>query len=145
MISVNPASARRGDAVIIEGDFFNIVPEKNIVKFNTTSAKVVSATKTKLVVEVPSGIISDNSSLTVPIFINNGDQTISFDGFTPIPGITSVTPLTGTFGTQVTITTENLVGPDYEFSIKFGDELSGINSRSGNNVIATIPYSRKGI
>lgn len=53
--SFSPAFGPVGTALVIKGDNFNTVPDKNIVFFGPVKAKVTSASQTQLTVTVPGG------------------------------------------------------------------------------------------
>ena len=52
--SFTPLSAKPGDAVILTGTNFNVLPSNNIVFFGATRATVTAASATSLTVTVPS-------------------------------------------------------------------------------------------
>ncbi|MEY3451997.1 MAG: hypothetical protein RL711_1825, partial [Bacteroidota bacterium] len=60
--SFTPTSGNIGSIVTLNGSFSSI-PSKNMVYFGTIKAKVLTATKQKLTVEVPSGATSNNLSI----------------------------------------------------------------------------------
>jgi len=137
--SVQPASGKAGDKITISGKNFNLNPQETLVKFNTTAAKVIEASSTKLVVEVPSGITMDYYyDSTITIYVTIGGQTLNSSSFTILPTITGFSPTSGTFGTTVTITGENLSG--YGLSVKFNILDSYVSSVSSSTITSSIPY-----
>jgi hypothetical protein len=65
--SFSPTSGPCKTKVTINGTNFDPTPAKNIVKFKTATAKVLTATATKLEVEVPDGALSGKVSVTVNV------------------------------------------------------------------------------
>lgn len=62
--TISPLKAVIGSTVTITGDNFSIVPAENTVLFGTLKAVVISASKTSLTVEVPSGATYGYVSVT---------------------------------------------------------------------------------
>jgi len=57
--NITPARDSVGGTVTIDGSNFSAVIAENVVKFGSLSARVISATVNKLVVEVPAGLPND--------------------------------------------------------------------------------------
>lgn len=76
--SFTPKKDTTGGQVTIIGTNFNTTVTNNIVKFNGTVASVISASPTKLVVNVPNGVVS-GGPITVSIL---GQTATSFSNFT---------------------------------------------------------------
>ena len=108
--SVFPFSGKVGDSITIIGNNFSSNPNDNFVKFNSTIAKVLKATTTKIIVAVPSGIQIDYYGSNIVIYVGKGFQQISASNFSLQPSITDFSPKTGSFDTNITLTGENLYG-----------------------------------
>ena len=65
--SFNPTSGPCLTKVTINGTNFNPIAAQNVVKFKTATANVLTATATKLEVEVPNGALSGKVSVTVNV------------------------------------------------------------------------------
>ena len=137
--SLQPSSGKIGDRITIKGENFSAKLTENVVKFNTTVAKVVDASTTSLVVEVPAGIISDYYyDSTVKINVTVGGQTLSAT-FTLLPTITGFSPNSGTFGTTITISGQNMNA--YGLTVKCNDIVASIYNNSGTSLSISVPYN----
>lgn len=136
--SVFPNTGKVGDQITILGNNFSTTPTDNSVKFNNTPAKVVSATRTKLIVEVPSGIQSSYYDSYINIYVVAGNQSINAANFSLAPSISSFYPKSGTFGTTVTLTGDNLNG----ITVKCNDVEVSYNSyyNTSTSFSFSIPY-----
>lgn len=137
--SVSPQQGKAGDLITVNGANFSTNPGGNIVKFNQTLALVKSASSTQLTVEVPQGISSSYYyDHNVTISVSTGPQRAERP-FTLLPDISDFSPKTGTFGTVVTISGNNLYG--YSYSVYVGDISASINSVTTNSITFSIPYN----
>lgn len=137
--SVQPNSGKASDKITITGNNFSKKLADNVVKFNNIVAKVIEATSTKLIVEVPDGITTDYYNANVPISITVGGITLNWSGFSLSPVITGFSPSSGTFGTSVKITGSNL----YEAQIKLNNILYYTNYNNNNSIQFNIPNDIK--
>lgn len=137
--SVQPNSGKVGDKITITGNNFSKNPEDNIVKFYNTVAKIVETSSTKLVVEVPIGISYDSYNSSVPIYVTVGGTTLSWEGFSIQPMITGFSPTSGTFGTIVRFTGENL----YNVQIKLNNTVYYNNYNNSKSFELAIPSNIK--
>lgn len=119
--------------VTIQGQGFSTNPIENAVRFNGTSAQVLSATATTLVVTVPVGATTGKISLQV------GENTVtSGQDFevTTVPVVTSVSPKAAFIGTTVTnfqVAGFNLTGSTFVFIPTFVPAAITVNSVSINS------------
>jgi YD repeat-containing protein len=77
-----PTIGAVGTSVTINGIGFDATPANNVVKFNTTSAVVSTATTTQLTVPVPTGATAGHISVTTP----TGSAVSAGDFIVPPPG-----------------------------------------------------------
>lgn len=139
ILSVYPKSGKVGDSITITGSNFSLNADDNVVKFNTVPAKILKATAKKLIVAVPSGIQLSYWDSNIYIYVGTGNQTINASSFTFTTTITGFSPKTGTFGTGVTLTGENL----NFVTVKCNNEDAYVNTNSGTSLSFDIPYSIK--
>lgn len=137
--SVFPKMGKSGDSITITGSNFSLTPADNIVKFNTTPAKVLQATSTKLIVAVPSAIQTNYYDSYITIFVGVGNQTVNASNFTLAASISGFSPKSGTFGTMITLTGENLSGA----YVKCNDEDTYVYSNSNSTLLFYIPNTIK--
>ena len=95
--SFSPANAKCKETVTINGTNFDPIPAGNTVKFRGVAATVLTATATKLTVEVPSGIANGRISVEVTVggVVKKGEAATTFvyDGCT-----VGITEINNTFG-----------------------------------------------
>ena len=77
ILNVTPLRGKVGQTVTIQGQGFSAVPASNLVKFNGTTATVVTASASQLTVTVPSGATSGPLTLTVSgVTVSGGNFTV---------------------------------------------------------------------
>ena len=138
IISFTPQSGAVGSTVTINGTAFSPTPSQNTVRFNGTTASIVSASATSLVVTVPAG------ATTGPISVSTGAGSVSSSSnFTVstvsgVPAITSFTPNMGTPGTAVSITGTNfdILAND---KVTFNTTHAAVNSATSTLIGTTVP------
>lgn len=121
--SVTPATGAEGATVVIGGTNLqdpNGTPPT--VSFTagaqSAPATVVASSPTAVQVQVPTGL---SGVATVSITTCGGTDTAGTFRYCATPVISTVSPVTGTAGTQVTLTGSNLVGADgVAATIRFG-------------------------
>lgn len=97
--SIKPLTGGAGTRVTINGSGFEPVTTGNIVAFNGKRGEVVEATTEKLVVVAPSDVA------TGPVTVTVAEQLTAGPGFTvvPKPTLSTVSPLSGPAGVEMTI------------------------------------------
>jgi arylsulfatase A-like enzyme len=130
--SFSPTSGPVGTGVTISGT--NLASAQN-VKFNGTSAPILSNTQTVITTTVPSGATSGRISVTTA-----GGTDTSQHGFTvtlpPAPTISSFSPTSGPIGTNVTINGSNLGSAQ---SVKFNGTSASILSNTQSMISTSVP------
>lgn len=136
--SIDPESGIIGIEVIITGKNFSATASENTVTFAGVEATISSASEDELVAEVPEGASSGPVEVTV-----NGNKATGpdFTVMSPeeLPEITSVDPLSGTIGTEVTITGINFSANASENTVTFGGTEADVTSASETELIAEVP------
>lgn len=131
----SPSSGAVGTSVTISGANFDPTPLNNTVKFNGTSATVLSATATSLTVTVPLGATTGKISVQI-----NGDTFTSVADFTVnYPSITGFSPAGGTPGTTVSISGTNFDPIPANNSVKFNGTSAAVVSASATSLNVTVP------
>ena len=69
---VMPSHARVGDVVILAGSGFALRPEKNLVYVGDFAARVLEATPTRLLVEIPSMSLDPGERKQAPVHVQVG-------------------------------------------------------------------------
>jgi hypothetical protein len=139
-----PASGKAGDRVTINGQFFTNSTNEVEVTFNNISAKVVEVTASKIVVEVPVSIPNNYYGYNqVPVVLKMANQSYTVtSNFQVIPTVKDFTPKSGTLGTSITITGDNLPSSNYYYnSIRvFMDQVEvSVSSYYSGGIQVTVP------
>jgi hypothetical protein len=136
----SPDSGIVGTIVTISGSNFSEIPSNNIVKFNSTTATVSSATPASLVVEVPSGASTGNVSVTT-----NGKTGTSAGDFIVVgsPEITTISPSFGLPGQTITVTGKNFSSTVSENVVMFDALAATISAASETTLVVVVPAEAK--
>jgi len=104
----NPAGGASGAVVTITGT--NLQHNPTVQFFNGVSAPITSVSATQLVVQVPGGAVTGRISVKTDA-IQTPITTATDFIIAGKPSITSISPSSGTVGTQITINGTNLTNP----------------------------------
>lgn len=138
IIHFTPSASPVGSAVTIYGTGFSATPASNTVKFNGTTATVLTASTTVLTANVPSGATSGPISVTVGA--NTATSAASFAvGASPSPTISNFSPAVGTAGTAVTITGTNYDTTPTKNKVTFSPTYSVVATASSTSLSTTVP------
>lgn len=156
--SINPdnGTSAGGTLVTIKGSNFGDVKTTEVL-FGSSKAKIVSVQNdgTIITAETPSYLgpfINGEAKVDVTVITSNGQyQYISDDGFTykqSKPQIKGVAPVTGTVGTEITITGEefiNSVDNNHKLIVKIGGiEATRVTFVSSTTIRAVVPLQVSG-
>ena len=139
--SIDPATARVGETIAMNGTGFSTDRTKNSVKFTgSVSAAVTTATSTQLTVEVPEGAGDGPITVTVGEKTATSSQSFTLDTSLGAPGLTSIDPTNGYAGTEVTITGTNFGEEVSVVKVYFNDvEVPEITSITNTILVTTVP------
>ena len=138
--SINPISANRGDAVIINGQDFSETIAENIVTFGTVEATLVSASSTALEVIVPEA--AEVGATVVNVSVTTIQQNASFDfeiTDTTAVGVTSYSQPSGSIGSEITIFGANFSPVASENTVTFNDLNTVVTSATNTSLVVAIP------
>jgi len=137
---MTPGSAKAGDQVVLNGNFFSLSKEEVSVTFGNIQAVIVEVSSTKITVVVPAGIIS-NYGNQVSVSLSAGGQNLNISySFTVLPNVKGFSPNSGPAGTTITLTGDNL--PNYynsNLKLYFGTVQATITGYDQNAVYAVVP------
>ncbi len=133
--SIDPPSGTFNTVVTIVGTNFASAISENTVKVNGVAAVVTSATATQLVITVPNGAGTGKVSVTTSIGTVEGPVFTYLN----IPTITSADPLTGPFGTSVTIIGTNFSATPANNTVKINGNVAAVTSASETQLVVTVP------
>ena len=71
---VMPSHARTGDVVILSGSAFSSRPERNVVYVGDYAARVLEATRSRLLIEVPDMALDPGERKKAPVRVIVGSQ-----------------------------------------------------------------------
>lgn len=133
----DPRAADIGERVTITGTGFSTVLTENTVQLGAAAARVVSATPTELVVEVPAGARSGQWTVAVA---GSGTAHVH-DPFmvTLRPHITALEPERGIPGTRVTLRGTNFPADRSLASVRLNGAEIPIESYARDAIAVTIP------
>src|SRR5215467_10683259 len=139
LTSISPASGGAGSSVTIAGT--NFTSTAGSVTFtgyqNTTiSATITSWSSNQIAVTVPVGTITGQVKVTAGSVTSNTNM----DFVVPPPHITSISPVSGTSGTQVTISGSGFQPsrPPSNTSVGIGGMTATVTSWSDTQIVATV-------
>jgi hypothetical protein len=133
---MSPTSGPEGARVTLRGTGFVPNTRDNQVTLNGRAVRVVSATETEIVFEVPTGATSGRVDVT-----SRGNRRQVRDPFrvTVPPVVERFAPTSGAPGTEVTIYGRNLGGTTMGFHARIGGTECGILSVGPTQARVTIP------
>jgi RHS repeat-associated protein len=138
VIEFAPHSGQVGATVTIYGTAFSTTPSSNIVKFNGTTATVISSTTTQIVTTVPAGATS--GTISVKVGTPTATSAASFTVLGAIaPTITGFSPGTAVPGATLTIT-----GTNFDTNVLFdktviGGTFAKVTAATATTVTAVVP------
>jgi hypothetical protein len=133
--SLSPASGPGGSQVQINGVGFGATQGSSTVTFNGQPATISSWSNTQIVANTVSYVTTGAVTVTVNGVTSNNDNI-----FTVLaPQITSVSPTSGTVGTQVTINGSNFASSQSCCYVYFNGTGASVNSWGSTQVVATVP------
>ncbi|MFD3001129.1 IPT/TIG domain-containing protein [Pontibacter toksunensis] len=146
--NIVPNSGKAGDRVTINGTFFASNASEVEVTFGGVTARVVEVAPSKIVVEVPAGITASNyysyNQVQVVLRMANQSHNVTND-FRISPTVSDFSPKSGTLGTVITISGENLPSSYYYYgssiSVLLGQTAASISSYSSAGIQVVVPNS----
>lgn len=139
--SFSPKIGSWGDTIKIKGKYFSFKKEWNRVSFKDLPSKVISNTDSTITCTVPRNV----RDKTVPIYILVGGESVKskedFKFF--LPEITSISPISATFGEEITITGKNFSNQMVDIQVFFGNSYrpqeAAIISSTQNTIKVIVP------
>jgi protocatechuate 3,4-dioxygenase beta subunit len=138
--SFTPSSGAVGTSVTITGANFSTVIANNTVTFNGTTATVVSATATQLVVTVPSGATTGLIAVTVnsKTVTSASDFTVTTASSSTSLSITGFTS-SGAVGSSITITGTNFSTTASENIVTINGVTATVTAATSTQLTVTVP------
>ncbi|PST81665.1 hypothetical protein C7T94_18805 [Pedobacter yulinensis] len=135
---IRPSSGKSGDLITLSGKFYISDPKQVQVTFSEVPARVVEASDSKIVVEVPTGISASHGTQISIRLILDGQRSLNYI-FSIQANIKDYSPKNAAIGSAVTFLGDNL--PDYWSSglrVLFGSLAANLSSQTGR-LTATVP------
>ncbi|WP_347174995.1 IPT/TIG domain-containing protein [Polaribacter uvawellassae] len=137
ILSLEPNSGVWGDTIQIKGKNFSYINSNNKVTFKDKVASVIKSNDSIITAVVPEGV--NSKEVTVGLEIANRETYAATKFIIKSPTITSIAPLTATFGEEITITGDNF-GLKPEFNkVYFGDVLAEVSASNKNSIKVIVP------
>ena len=137
IIQFTPSSGLVGTTVTIYGTGFSTTPASNTVKFNGTTATVLTASTTVLTATVPSGATSGPISVTVGA--NTATSSASFTVGTGAPTLSSFTPAVGNYGATITLTGTNYDTTPINNRVAFTAAMGAVATATATTITVPVP------
>jgi hypothetical protein len=135
---VSPRNGMPGTPVTIEGYSFRADPSENVVKFNGTTATIVSASPTALNVTAPAGFATGTITVTV-----NGRTAIGPEFTLSAPGtpiVYNISPRSGPVGSNVILEGVEFGATPGENVVKFGGNATAtVLSATTTKLLVKVP------
>lgn len=129
-----------GTTVTIYGTGFSATPASNTVKFNGTTASVLTATTTVLTANVPAG--ATNGPISVTVAGVTATSTTNFTvGAGGAPTLSSFSPAVGNYGATVTLTGTNYDTTPINNRVTFTGAIGAVATATSTTITAPVPGS----
>lgn len=136
LTNISPAEAMVGYEVTIMGKYFSSTAN-NTVSFNGLDATITSANISIITAIMPEGATSGDIVVTSDGLVSNG---LPYTVIQPIiPTITSIDPITGKVGSEVTI-----IGTDFSTTpednvVSFNGTAAAVSASTATTITTTVP------
>jgi YD repeat-containing protein len=134
------SEAAPGTTITIVGSGFSTTPSNNTVKFNGTTATVVSATATQLVVTVPTGATTGDISVTTGGKTVTSSNPFDIVAATGAPTITSF-PAISTPGSSIVIVGTGFQTNPGDNAVLIGEKPATVVSATATALTVVVPPS----
>ncbi|OQW36993.1 MAG: hypothetical protein A4E19_14765 [Nitrospira sp. SG-bin1] len=137
VLQFTPSSSPIGTTVTIYGTGFSATPASNTVKFNGTTATVLTASTTVLTANVPAGATTGPISVTVGA--NTATSSASFTVGSGAPTLASFTPTVGNYGATITLTGTNYDTTPINNRVAFTAAMGAVATATSTSITVPVP------
>ena len=137
VLQFTPGNGPIGTTVTIYGTGFSATPASNTVKFNGTTATVLTASTTVLTATVPSG--ATTGSISVTVGANTATSAASFTVGSGAPTLSSFTPAVASYGTTMTLTGTNYDTTLINNRVSFTGAMGAVATATSTSITAPVP------
>ena len=135
-----PSSGPVGTPVTIYGTGFSATPASNVLKFNGTTATVLTASTTVLTANVPAGATTGTISVTKASITATSAATFTV-GTGGAPTLSSFSPAVATYGATVTLTGTNYDTTPANDRVAFNAAIGVVNTAAATTLTLPVPAS----
>ncbi len=138
VLQFTPSSGPVGTTATIYGTAFSATPASNTVKFNGTTATVLTASTTVLTATVPSGATSGPISVTVGATTASSSASFTV-GIGGVPTLTSFNPSVGNPGATITLTGTNYDTTPINNRVAFTAAMGAVATALSTSLTVPVP------
>jgi YD repeat-containing protein len=138
VIEFAPHAGAVDASVMIYGTAFSPTPSLNTVKFNGTTATVISSTTTQISTTVPPG--ATTGTISVKVGTTTKTTTATFSVANLAPTITGFTPGSGTNPTPVTITGTNFDTVLLNNNVRVNATFAKVTAATPTSLTVQVPH-----
>lgn len=137
VLQFTPSSNPIGSTVTIYGTGFSATPASNTVKFNGTTATVLTASTTVLTATVPSGATTGPISVTVGA--NTATSPTAFTVGSGAPTLANFNPAVGNYGASITLTGTNYDTTSINNRVAFTAAMGVVATATSTSITVPVP------
>jgi N-acetylneuraminic acid mutarotase len=137
--TIDPLKGTRDTEILITGNYFSPSMANNKVEINGRTLSLVEVTKSFIKAKIPAGMPPGVYPLSVTVAGQTATASSQFEIIKPL--ITNISPLTGTWGTTVTISGENFGTGITSNIVRFEGSQATIVSASPTEIKVQVPNS----
>lgn len=143
--SISPITGYPFVTVTINGNNFSATASNDIVSFNNVKAVVLSADTNSLKVQVPLPSSYPQAGIPVTVTVNGiASNSVQFQYLNYVPTVTSISPTSGTAGSQVTITGTNFLSDTSKMTVLFNGIKAALVSAGTTKLTVVVPKGTTG-
>jgi YD repeat-containing protein len=137
VLQFTPSSSPIGTTVTIYGTAFSATPASNTVKFNGTTATVLTASTTVLTATVPSG--ATTGAISVTVGANTAASSTAFTVGSGAPTLANFNPAVGNYGATITLTGTNYDTTPINNRVAFTAAMGAVATATATTITVPVP------
>lgn len=137
VLQFTPSAGPGGTPVTLYGMGFSATPASNTVKFNGTTATVLTASTTVLTANVPSG--ATTGPIAVTVGANTATSAASFTVGSGAPTLSGLTPAVANYGATVTLTGTNYDTTPINNRVAFTAAMGAVATATNTTITVPVP------
>lgn len=137
VLQFTPSSSPVGATITIYGTGFSATPASNTVKFNGTTATVLTASTTVLTANVPAG--ATTGAISVTVGANTATSSTAFTVGSGAPTLANFNPVVGNYGATVTLTGTNYDTTPINNRVAFAAAMGVVATATSTSIMVPVP------